>query len=474
MDLAAGMYVTPNVCLIRQVGEGGMGSVWLAEHQALHTHVAVKFVSAELAKTEPLILERFKREAALCAQIKSPYVVQTYDHGVMADGRPYIVMELLEGESLQDRLNRSGPLSFTDTRTVISQTCKALTRAHKLGIVHRDIKPDNLFLTPDEDGPFLLKVLDFGIAKQTGLSRSSKMTSTGSMVGTPEYMSPEQVLKGEAVDFRSDLWAVAVVAYHCLTGNVPFQAETLGSLCVAIANARFKRPGEVRTDLPPSVDAWFKNALALEPSERNASAKELAQTFALALLPGEISDDPSLLDGSLVPLEPLGFGMNAGQSSKHRALGLPSDATVAAQTHASHGPGFKASNTNLASSRGRTVALGAVAALALGSSIVYFYLSDPHRGARTRSPRDAGGNASETGSAQVLVASGAPPVEASAIVTPRASASGSGAQAPIVASPTQPKTNTSSGPVPQPPTQGGSPVARPNVRTPPPVIDRGF
>jgi serine/threonine-protein kinase len=262
-------------------------------------------------KTDPTIIERFKREAALCAQIKSPHVVQTFDHGVMQDGRPYIVMELLEGESLQQRLERLGPLGFDDAKAVINQTCKALSRAHKLGIVHRDIKPDNLFLTPDEDEPFLLKVLDFGIAKQTGLPQAVKMTSTGSMVGTPEYMSPEQVLSGNSIDFRSDLWAVGVVAYHCLTGAVPFQAETLGSLCVAIANGRFRRASELRGDLLPSVDRWFERALALDATRRHGSAKELAQSFAMALTPHATLEELSLGEGVVAPL--LGEG-GAGAS----------------------------------------------------------------------------------------------------------------------------------------------------------------
>ena len=132
MDLHSGMYVSANVCLVRQLGEGGMGSVWVADHLSLNTRVAVKFVSAELVKTDPTIIERFKREAALCAQIKSPHVVQTFDHGVMADGRPYIVMELLEGEDLDARLRRVTWMTPEQVAPLLVQICSALQVAHVL------------------------------------------------------------------------------------------------------------------------------------------------------------------------------------------------------------------------------------------------------------------------------------------------------------------------------------------------------
>src|SRR5690606_7201408 len=151
MELLPGTQVTDNVRLVAVLGEGGMGSVWVADHLSLKTRVAVKFLSAELVREDPNMLERFNREAALSARIKSPYVVQTFDHGVMRDGRPFIVMELLEGESLADRLERTRMLPLPEAVEVVSQVGKALSKAHKLGIVHRDIKPDNLFLTYDDD-----------------------------------------------------------------------------------------------------------------------------------------------------------------------------------------------------------------------------------------------------------------------------------------------------------------------------------
>jgi eukaryotic-like serine/threonine-protein kinase len=286
MWLGPGTQVTPNVRLLELLGEGGMGSVWVAEHAGLKTRVAVKFVSRELVERDPSLIERFNREAALTAKIKSPHVIQTFDHGVMPDGQAYIVMELLEGEALSDRLERDGRLSPEETCLVVQQTAKGLSRAHKMGVVHRDIKPENLFLVDDDDGLFV-KILDFGIAKQTSLPLTQNVTGTNMMVGTPEYMSPEQVMSAKDVSAQADLWSLSVVAYRCLTGGVPFSGETVGALAVAIANGIFTPPRTFRRELRPGVDDWFARALAKHEEARFGDAKELARTFAAAILGAE-------------------------------------------------------------------------------------------------------------------------------------------------------------------------------------------
>jgi serine/threonine-protein kinase len=165
MEPHPGMSVTPNVRLVRPLGRGGMGSVWLAEHLALDTRVAVKFISPDVPKSLlPALLERFQREAKAAAKIRSPHVVEIKDLGAMPGGGPFIVMELLEGESLGDRLERIGTMSPPETATLVAQVAKALGAAHALGVLHRDIKPDNIFLMMAHD-ELLVKVLDFGIAK---------------------------------------------------------------------------------------------------------------------------------------------------------------------------------------------------------------------------------------------------------------------------------------------------------------------
>ncbi|MFP6683490.1 MAG: serine/threonine-protein kinase, partial [Polyangiaceae bacterium] len=281
--------VTPHVRLTEPLGEGAMGAVWVAEHLTLHTDVAVKFISEQLARDNPEIVARFEREASVAAQIKSPYVVQTFDHGVTDDGTPYIVMELLEGESLEERIQRSGPLPLEETSQIISQVARALRRAHEKGIVHRDIKPDNIFVTLQDDGVFC-KILDFGIAKQAQLPQMGRLTNAGIMIGTPEYMSPEQVLSSKDVDFHTDLWALAVTAYEALTARLPFEAEALGELCVKLLNGEFLPPSHYRSELPSTVDDWFRIALNRDLAQRLDGARELSTTFmhALDLTPNSI------------------------------------------------------------------------------------------------------------------------------------------------------------------------------------------
>jgi len=285
MKLEPGLHVSPSVRLVSLIGEGAMGCVWLAEHEGLHTRVAVKFIAEELARDSPDVLVRFRQEAAASAQIKSPYVVQTFDHGETPDGTPYIVMEYLEGEGLGDRLERNKRISMAQTAQVLVQAGKALDRAHQLGIIHRDIKPDNIFLSTADDG-MMCKVLDFGIAKHTKLADMTGVTLPGTTVGTPEYMSREQVMTAREVDAKADLWALAVVAYQCLTGELPFVGETLGMVCVAICKGEYAKPSRLCPDLPPTVDEWFTRALNKDPEKRFASAKEMALAF-LKLLPKE-------------------------------------------------------------------------------------------------------------------------------------------------------------------------------------------
>jgi serine/threonine-protein kinase len=278
--MKAGDLVGTSVRLERLLSEGGMGSVWLAEHLTLHTQVAVKFMMAELA-TDPALLARFTREATAAAQIKSPHVVAISDHGVSSDGVPFIVMELLQGEDLDDRLTREGRLGLAETTKIVRDVCKALASAHKAGIVHRDIKPANLFLV-DVEADVFVKVLDFGIAKQTK-DVVDGVTHTGMLLGTPHFMSPEQVLEAKNVDFHADLWALAVVAYNCLTGQRPFRGETIGALSIAINNAVFLPPTVIVPELPAALDAFFAKALARDPSARFQSASELAAAFTGAV-----------------------------------------------------------------------------------------------------------------------------------------------------------------------------------------------
>jgi serine/threonine-protein kinase len=275
MELRPGLVVGKNVRLVRLLGEGGMGSVWVADHLTLQTEVAVKFISNDLVKDEQA-LKRFTSEATASAQIKSPHVVQVFDHGVW-EGLPYIVMELLVGEDLEGRIARAGALSLEETALIVKQSAKALSQAHALGIVHRDIKPANVFLT-SPDGELFIKLLDFGIAKRLQGENYAK-TATGALIGTPYYMSPEQVMDDREIDYRADLWALAVVAYEALTGKLPFDGASLGAICVAINACQYKPVTSLNRQVPADIDRWFAKALARNPDERFRSAKEFADAL---------------------------------------------------------------------------------------------------------------------------------------------------------------------------------------------------
>jgi serine/threonine protein kinase len=274
--LVAGKYR-----LVRLIGRGGMGAVWEAMHTSLGTRVAVKFIDAEYADS-PEARGRFENEARAAAKLRSRHVVEIYDHGLTEDGRPFIVMEYLEGEGLDKRLDRLGRLPAKESARIILQVCRALTKAHALGIVHRDLKPENVFLVwDDEEGTDRVKVLDFGIAKFTDASLGSfSSTRTGSVLGTPHYMSPEQARGLKNLDVRSDLWSVAVLAYRCIVGALPFEGEAVGDVLVKVCTAPIPVPSELASDLPAGFDAWIGKALRRDPAERFSSASELAESLA--------------------------------------------------------------------------------------------------------------------------------------------------------------------------------------------------
>jgi serine/threonine-protein kinase len=278
----AGQVVGQQVRLISLLGRGGMGSVWRARHEGLGIDVAVKFIASDLRESNnPTVLARFSREAKLSARLDDPHIVRVMDHGVSEHG-PYIVMELLRGESLADLLARRGRLDPDEVVEIVTQIAAALEHAHEHEIVHRDIKPANVFLVaPTKPGALpLVKLLDFGIAKSDKLVEEvGSATSTGGLVGTPQYMSPEQLMRAEGVSKSSDLWALAVVAYEALTGKLPFKGETLAGTLVAITRADLLPPSSSVPGLAPDLDRFFKRALAAEESRRPKSASELAAAF---------------------------------------------------------------------------------------------------------------------------------------------------------------------------------------------------
>jgi serine/threonine protein kinase len=279
--LHSGELVTSSIRLIKLLGRGGMGSVWLAEHLRLRTQVVVKFMAPEYVANASA-MERFEREATLAAQAKSPHVVQVFDHGISNRGDPYIAMELLDGEDLAQRLERDRIIAPAVYAGWLAQICRGLSRAHSRGIVHRDIKPENIFLC-DNDGEILVKVLDFGIAKSDRANSDFSATRTGALLGTAYYMSPEQTMGAKDVDLRSDLWSLGVVSYLALTGVRPFDGSAIGELVMAITANPVAPPSRHNPALGAGIDAWFARALARARDERFASAREFAETFMNAI-----------------------------------------------------------------------------------------------------------------------------------------------------------------------------------------------
>jgi serine/threonine-protein kinase len=280
MGVRAGIGLGSNIVLERQIGAGAMGAVWLAQNRALGSAVAVKVLKAGLA-LDAQALARFQAEARAASSIDSPHVVKVFDFGVTPDNEPYIVMELLRGRDLGEVLEKDGPMSPHRTALVVGQLCRALARAHELNVIHRDIKPANVFLLESDGEPFV-KVLDFGIARFAG-DGNMAMTSTGAVVGTPYYMSPEQFFEPRSIDRRSDLWSVAVVAYSCLLGRLPFLGDSIGTISLAVHRATFALPSQIDPRLPRALDAFFQRALSTSRDARYGSAQELAAAFNAAV-----------------------------------------------------------------------------------------------------------------------------------------------------------------------------------------------
>jgi eukaryotic-like serine/threonine-protein kinase len=282
------------------VGKGGVGEVWRARHVTLNSRVAIKFLQMASADKESA-KRRFTIEAQITAQLKSPHAVQVFDFGVTDEGQPYLVMELLEGETLGRRLERVKHLGPADTTRLLGHAARALHRAHALGIVHRDFKPDNIVVTEDDEGRELVKVLDFGVAKLLGVlddraggdedaatalergAAAPSFTRTGSVLGTPLYMSPEQVRNPSGVDLKADIWAFGVVAYECLTGRPPFAGSTLAELFERIQSSQHASASFVEPGVPPAFDTWFDVACAPDPGKRFMNASVAWKQLTIAL-----------------------------------------------------------------------------------------------------------------------------------------------------------------------------------------------
>jgi serine/threonine protein kinase len=283
MQLAAGTTLTPELKLLRLLDAGGMGSVWIAWHAQLAREVAVKFITEELRAAEPTVLDRFRREAAVLKQVDNEHIVQSYAQGTTDDGTPYIVMELLSGKDLvQFLLDRGSWLTIDEVVLLVEQLAEALSQIHQFDIVHRDIKAENVFVVAHR-AELTVKLIDFGVAKVPDLPGSEVLTAPGALVGSPEYMSPEQIVSAASVDHLADLWGMAVLVYLALVLELPFHGSELADVFMAIKNRKYKTPSALRPELPETVDRFFERAFHPERVERFLSAAEMARAFKEAM-----------------------------------------------------------------------------------------------------------------------------------------------------------------------------------------------
>jgi len=266
----------------RVLGQGGMGVVVAARHVELDELVALKFLLPE-ALSEPEAVARFVKEARAAVRIKSEHVARVHDVGQLDSGAPYIVMEYLEGSDLGALLRKRGAFPVEDVIDYVLQACEAIANAHSLGIVHRDLKPSNLMVVVRSDGSECVKVLDFGISKVAaiaGRESSMNMTRTAAVLGSPLYMSPEQMMSARDVDGRTDIWALGTILYELLAGKPPFMAETLPALGVLIATTQATPLRALRPEVPPGVEAVAARCLEKSRDQRFANVAELAQALA--------------------------------------------------------------------------------------------------------------------------------------------------------------------------------------------------
>jgi hypothetical protein len=277
-----GRVVADKYRLVDAAGEGAMGTVWRAEHTSLGSTVAIKFLHGAVANA-PEPRTRFEREARLAAKLgeASRHITRVTDHGVLPDGTPFLVMEFLHGEGLEVRLKRERRLPIALVAKITSQLAKALFVAHGAGVIHRDLKPANVFLCESaEDGGLLVKLLDFGVAKATLETEENQATRAGALIGTPNYMSPEQIT-GHGVDARSDLFGLGGIVYRMAVGKAPFGSGALSELAMRIVATEPPAPTSLAPDLPPEFDLFIKKALAKKPEERFQNARDFADSLLM-------------------------------------------------------------------------------------------------------------------------------------------------------------------------------------------------
>lgn len=415
-DVLAGKYRIERV-----LGIGGMGVVVAANHILLDEKVAIKFLLPDMLRSEEVVA-RFAREARAAVKIKSEHVARVFDVGTLESGAPYMVMEFLEGADLADWIRQRGPLPVEQAVDFVLQACVAVANAHALGIIHRDLKPANLFCIRGSDGALTIKVLDFGISKVTHLSASDaggSMTHTSAVMGSPFYMSPEQMQSARDVDARTDIWALGIVLYELLSGVTPFTGTSYAEIAIKVATGPLTPLRGIRPEVPVGIETVILNCLAKDRNQRYAHVGELALALA------EFGSKRSR--GSIERV--LGIIQASGLSSTIASY----DRVVASSPQRDEPAGTLAASAHTTSSGGRrpkvAAALGIAAAGSLALAVGWVVLAGR-----------ANGNPAPEAATTALVAASAVPAR-SAVVEPDKAPEVTIAAATVAASAEPPPSN---------------------------------
>ena len=289
----AGCIVAKKYKIERLIGKGAMGTVWEGTHMSLGMRVAIKFIKGDYAG-HSLARARFELEARAAARLRTKYAVKVFDCGVTSGGVPFLVMEYLEGSSLLQYVRKNGALTFAATVSLIAQAAYALAEAHSLGIIHRDVKPDNVLMVADPDAtspdaPLLAKLIDFGVVKvlangvaNGSASQPTMTTGIGVVVGTPNFMTPEQLRGTAAPNPAADVWSLATCAFTAITGRIPFEGSSLMAVMRSVCRSSPPVASKLNPNVPPEFDEWFARACSPDPEKRFRTAREMATALAKA------------------------------------------------------------------------------------------------------------------------------------------------------------------------------------------------